>query len=134
MYSHKELKYQLKQEMGALQKFYPFLSEDVNSVQKQWIYVGWLKNTKVKRQPSGNFKQRCDLSLILYHHYQSHRWWNNIIIHTFLYIVPLPSCSQALGLSSSTSWQIQSSWCPGMVRHVCLHSLICVWAWFLPLH
>lgn len=40
MYSHKELKCQLKYEMGAFQeKFCPFLSKDVRSGQKQWIYV-----------------------------------------------------------------------------------------------
>lgn len=40
MYSHKELKCQLKYEMGVFQeKFSPFLSKDVRSVQKQGTYV-----------------------------------------------------------------------------------------------
>lgn len=88
------------------------------------------RTAMVKRQASDNFTQRCDLSLILHHHYQSHRWCNNKIIHTFLYIFPLPSCSQGRGVCSTTSWQIRSLWCPGMVRHFCLHSLICVWTCF----
>lgn len=45
MYSHKELKCQLKYEMGVFQeKFSPFLSKDVRSVQKQGTYFAWLQN------------------------------------------------------------------------------------------
>lgn len=45
MGSFKELKYQLKCETGAFQdKFCPFLSKEIRSVQKQWIYVALLQN------------------------------------------------------------------------------------------
>jgi len=67
MYSNRELKCQLEYEMGAFQeKFCPFLSKDVRSVQK---HTPDSKTATVERQPSDNFTQRCDLSLILCHHY-----------------------------------------------------------------
>lgn len=88
MCSFKELKCQLKCETGALQdKCCPFLSQDIRSVQKQWIYAALLQTTAVKRQHCDSFTQRCDLSLLLHHHYQGHRWWNEKIIHTCLYTV-----------------------------------------------
>lgn len=45
MCSFTELKCQLKCETGAFQdKFCPFLSKDIRSVQKQWIYAALLQN------------------------------------------------------------------------------------------
>lgn len=53
MYSYKEIRCQLKYEMGAFhEKFYPFLSKDVQSLQKQWINVAqlWNHNSQEKAQ------------------------------------------------------------------------------------
>lgn len=64
MYSHKELKCQLKYEMGAFQeKFCPFLSKDVRYGQKQWIYVAWLQNCN--GQETGQWQFHTEMWFII---------------------------------------------------------------------